>query len=479
MAPKARLRRPARAPPRLARPAAREEGEEPEVRQCSSLGVCDIPKLGTVWLKGAIYYGRAVDLVGRFTNAKVEDGQPWGVFVVTGTQDESLLRSLSGKEDRILSVHLCPADCPQAITEEFLVHGKGFVQVEPRALPWYTNLVVVEPTREDVDELAKLREEEKRQAEERERREDRPPKPSKKEKRLDKKEKKVRETDIVDKRRRSDSEEDMEVGQKAPKVLFERTGLDPEVKQRRKFLKKARKVGRTKKSKKKRSRSSHSSSGSSSTSSSSDGPRDTVGLFDSERKLKSIWKRYPGALACSAASEAKQQLLTASGTVWGLDRKKVDPVFTHYARQCLMTSMSPPMAQETLTIAQGLDLLLQGHVAGACDVLAQRMKSLESSARGSHWTVSRQMELVRSDGASMAEEGETQDAARRAKEEEKLRTLTSRTPSTRLPEGGGAAKGGKKGKDWKGAGKGKQEEGNRSKGGGKKGEHKEWEKKDK
>ena len=430
-------------------------------------------------LQGAIYYGRPVDLVGRFINVKVEDGQPMGIFQVTGTKDEALLRSLSGKPDRLLSVHLCAEECPATLTEEFLVHGKVYLEVESRELPWYTNLVVVEPERQAEDELAKLREEEKRRAEEMGRGEDRPPKPAKKEKKAERKEKKAREPEVVDKRRRSDSDEELEVGQKAPRLIFVKTGLDPEAKQRRQFLRKARKLGRSKKSKKKKSRSSHSSTTSASSSSSSGEFMDNVGLFDSEKKLKSIWKRFPGALACSAATEAKQQLLTASGTVWGLDRRKVDPVFTHYARQCLMNQMSPPMAQETLTIAQGLDLLLQGHVAGACDLLAQRMKSLESSSKGCHWTVSRQMELIKSDGASMAEEGEAHDAAKRAREEEKLRALTSRTSGARPHEIGGQGKGGKRGKDWKGASKGKQDEGNRGKGGAKKGEHKEWEKKDK
>jgi len=478
MAPK-RIRRPAASPGHMARPAARGEAKEVREKLCNTLTVADIPRLGTLWLKEAIYYGRPVDLVGRFTNVKLEDGQPMGDFQVTGTKDEALLRALSGKPDRLLSVHLCPDECPATLTDEFLVHGKAYIEVEARGLPWYNNLVEVEAERPPMDELVKLREEERRQAELAGRGEERPPKPAKKEKKAEKKDKKAKEPEAVDKRRRSDSDEELEIGQKAPRLLFAKTGLDPEAKPRRQFLKKARKVGRSKKAKKKRSRSSHSSSSPGSSSSSSADFMDNVGLFDSEKKLKSIWKRFPGALACSAATEAKQQLLTASGTVCGLDRRRVDPVFTPYARQCLMSHMSPPMAQETLTIAQGLDLLLQGHVAGACDLLAQRMKSLESSSRGCHWTVSRQMELVKSDGATMAEEGEAHDAARRAREEEKLRALTSRSTSAKPFESGGQAKGGKRGKDWKGASKGKQDEGNKGKGGGKRGENKEWEKKDK
>ena len=231
-----------------------------------------------------------------------------------------------------------------------------------------------------------------------------------------------------------------------------------------------------KKSKKKKSLSSGSSSRGTTSSSDSSGPVTSVGLFEGEKKLGVIWKKCPGALACSAATEAKQQLLTASGTVWGLDRKKVDPVFTHYVRQCLMGHMSPPMGQEALTVAQTLDLMLQGHAAAACDVMAQRLKSLEASSRGSHWTMSRQLELVRSDGGTIAEEAESREAARRARQEEQLRSLTARPAGPRNYEAGSAGKGGRKGKEWKGASKGKSEEGGRGKGGERRDEGKGWQK---
>lgn len=84
------------------------------------------------------------------------------------------------------------------MTEELLVHGKVYLEVEPRGLPWYTNLVVVEPERQAEDELAKLREEEKRRAEELGRGEDRPPKPAKKEKKSERKEKKAKEPEVVE-----------------------------------------------------------------------------------------------------------------------------------------------------------------------------------------------------------------------------------------------------------------------------------------
>jgi len=476
MPPKVVGRRPAARVGRLRRPAARVEPPAEEEKKCLSLGLGDLGSLGYIHLKKARYYGREVELVGKFTNLGLEDGQPMGTFEASGTQDDALLRLLSGRPKRQLTVHLCQEDCPGALTDAFLVHGRSFIKVDQGKDPWFTNLLSVGAPAGEADELEALRADETRRKQERERGDDKPPKAAEKVKKADKKQKRREEEDSQRKRRRSESEDEWEIGQKSPKLLFEKTGLDPEARQRRKFLKKARKVGRSKKSKKKKSKSSSSASRSSSSETVSSGPVASVGLFDNERKLGTIWKRFPGALACSAATEAKQHLLTAAGTVWGLDRKKVDPVFTHYARQCLMGHMSPPMAQEALTVAQTLDMMLQGHVAGACDLMAQRLKSLESSSRGNHWTVSRQMELVRSDGGTMAEEAETVEAAKRAREEERLRSLTARPSGTRSTEALGGGKGSRKGKDWKGANKGKGDESAKGKGSDRRDDGKTWQK---
>ena len=473
---KARFRRPAAAVGVLRRPAALGREEPEVVRRCRDLVLADLPKLRVVQLVKARYYGREVDLVGKFVNMRLEDGKPYAVLRVTGTRDEAILRSLSGKEDREMLIHLCEEGCHAALTEEFLAHGDVFREVGDRDEAWFTNLEKVTPPVEERDELALLQKEEERRQEEVVRGGAGTPKEKKRDKKEAGKEKRAREIEEIDKRRRSESEGDLEIGQKDPSLLFESTGLDPDRKRRNKIIAKAKKLGRSKKRKKKKqSGSSGKSSASSSSSSPSSQELGTVSLFESEKRLKVIWKRAPGALACSAASEAKQHLLTASGAVWGLDRKRIDPVFTHYARQCLTGHMSPPMTQETVTVAQCLDMLLQGHVAAACDVLAQRMKSLEASARGTHWSVARQLELIRGEGTSMAEEAETLDAARRAREEEKLRSMTSRPPGTRTSDVGTGGKGAKKGKDWKG-GKGKQEEGGKGKGGEKKDDGKSWQK---
>ena len=124
MAPKVRMRRPAAAPVVRRRPAGQEEADVEAEKKCRDLGALEIARLGTVWLRKAVYYGRELDLAGRFKSLKVEAGQPYGVLQVSGTKDEALLRSLTGKEDREVLVHLCDERCEAVLTEEFLVHGE-------------------------------------------------------------------------------------------------------------------------------------------------------------------------------------------------------------------------------------------------------------------------------------------------------------------------------------------------------------------
>ena len=148
---------------------------------------------------------------------------------------------------------------------------------------------------------------------------------------------------------------------------------------------------------KKKSSESSSSTGSSSSSRSSLSAGGSGGLFSSEKRMKTIWRRYPGALTATAIEEARESLMSTSGTLWDVDRKQLPPIITQYTRQQLASGMSPPMLQEALTVSTCLDGLLRGRVASVCDVLSQRLKSLESLCKGAHWSVGRQLELVRAD----------------------------------------------------------------------------------
>ena len=182
---------------------------------------------------------------------------------------------------------------------------------------------------------------------------------------------------------------EMEVGQKELKDIFGGTGLDPDPLRRQKILKRAKRLGKSKKKKKKKSSSgSASDSLSSSSSSSDDLVEGASGLFDDEDKLVRIWRKCPGALTAGAVREARQSLMSQAGTLWNISRSELPPLFTQYSRQQVLgpLSVSPALTQELLTLSQALDSLLLGKVACTADILCQRIKCVESLAKGFHWT---------------------------------------------------------------------------------------------
>ena len=480
---KAGLRRPAaRAAGHLRRPAAAveaaEEAEQGRRTLLGDLSIAELSRLGHIWLKKAIYYGQEVDVAGKMSGVRVNDGNTFLELETTGTRHEGLLKAISGKKGRMISVHVCPPDCQSLVTDEFLIHGKEFVQVKEKDEAWFTNLVeVAAGAPGEQDELDALRRELEERKEELEGRRSKSPKKKKKDKKK-KEEKGEAAEERSKKKRRSASSEDLEVGQKGLDAVFSNTGLDPNPKSRRKLLRKARRLGRSKK-KKKKSSAATSSSSSSSSSASASSKGEMGSLFDSEKRMKTIWRRYPGSLAASALWEARQCLLTASGVLWDLDRRSIPPITTQYTRQHLAGGMSPALLQEALTVSAAMDHLLQGKIAATMDILAQRLKSLESLSRGTHWSIGRQLELIRSDPQGITGEEEGLKAARAAREEEKLKTTLGKGGSSRTTDYGGQTKG-KKGKESKGHGRTGGDDAPRGKGGAPKKDGKqEWGKKEK
>lgn len=360
MSPKAKappMRRPASRGPVRRRPAGEEKEEkeeEPAIkaeRRFSEVKPQELLKLGPVCMQEAVYYGRTVHVAGHLVALHTKADQLYAELKVTGTKDEELLRVLSGKRPRHLSVHLCGEDCSQAVTDEDLIHSKTFQTIDLKRLPWLTSLEDVREEVEGEDELAKLRAEQ-------ERREklagDRAGEPKEKKR---KKEEKRQGEGRVEESPKKDSEE-LEAGQKELKAVFSNTGMDPDAKKRGRLFKKAKKVGRKKKKrKKKESASSSPSKGSSGSSSSSSTNSQADGLFDEELRVKKIWKRFPGILTAQTLGEAKQSLLTGAGTLWGTDKSALPPIFIQYGRSQLMPLMGPAVQQECLTLCTALDFL--------------------------------------------------------------------------------------------------------------------------
>lgn len=129
-------------------------------------------------------------------------------------------------------------------------------------------------------------------------------------------------------------EEELEIGQKSLEAVYGQTGLDPAPEPRKKVLRRAKNLGKAKnkKKKKKKKSSSGSESSGSSTSSSSGGSSDEdSGIFGEDTKLMKIWRRCPGALIAGAVREARQGLLTQSGTLWNVNQGELPPILTQYA----------------------------------------------------------------------------------------------------------------------------------------------------
>ena len=379
---------------------------------------------------------------------------------------------MSGHPGRMVTVHACEDSCPAAVTGATFLHGSLFKEVRLEDQAWFSNLKGEREAPEGPDELAALR----RAAEMGAGVAD--PPAAKEKKKKEKKRKKDRDSD--------DKKEDknpLEPGQKSLRAVFAGTGLDPDPQFRSKILRKARKVGEGKKKKKrkKKSETEDGSEGSGETSSSSSSMVLGEGLFETEKKIKVIWKKYPGALSASAVSEARENLVTSAGTLWEVNRQQIPPLMTQYGRTSILPGMAPALSQEVLTLCVAVDQLLQGRVAACSDLLCQRIKSLEAIGKGNHWQVARQLELVRAEAQGITNDDEALQAARRAREEAKLRSLTSKPPNSNPSEpsyGGGGHGKGKKGKDAKGQGKGRSDDQPRGRGDNRKDDRGGWQKKD-
>ena len=78
------------------------------------------------------------------------------------------------------------------------------------------------------------------------------------------------------------------------------------------------------------------------------------------------------------------------------------------------------------TLAKALDLLLQGKVAAAADVLAQRFRAVEA-AQVDGWGVAQHLELIGDARVTSLTDRERTAAARQEKEAIKQRYMVART----------------------------------------------------
>ena len=435
MAPK--MRRPAASAPRARprhRPAAEREEHLPveKLYSWSDLTLERLGALDVIELDRASYYNASVKVAGRVRALHPGDGRM--DFVLTGTQSESIMEAFGGGEDRLISVHLCKDSCGQLETGRKVFHARGFWDCSVAPKEWQMNLS--EKAVAELDELSSLR----RLAEERGkgRGGDKPPRPEvaaaevvegekkiegAKEKRKKKKKKERKgEKEWEEKLEAQEGLEVLEKGQKTARAVFAFTCLDPNVSRRKRLMRKARKMKKRSDKKRKRSSSSEEEASSSDSSSEEDGSEEEGPLFEETRKVKRLHERYPGALSLQAIENMREHLMSARGDLYSSSQEQLAPVFAIYAHQHLKGQASPVLWQEISTVAHVSDLILRRKIAAALDVLVQRAKALESTLKGGHYTVSRQLELG-ADPVAMTEAGESYEAARHAREDFRNKTV--------------------------------------------------------
>eukprot|EP00435_Cladocopium_sp_Y103_P011837 s1936_g3.t1 len=290
-----------------------------------------------------------------------------------GTDNESLLKWITGHPGEVVRAHLCGPSCPNKIDSEGLIHAKTIrMKKTSDEGGWAENL------KEEADENLRLREEalelQRRQDEEKEKAEKEKQEKKGKKKKKEKK-KKSSSTDGSSRKKASKSRKKVN-SRKGLKEVFGTTGLDPDHKVRRKLVKALKKKM---KRKKEESDSASSSSLDGSKESSGKESSGSEGIFGDSHKVRVIARRAPGVLAESTIREMQRQLLTAAGTVWDQEKGEVPAVALQYYRNHLAPLLSGGASREALTLCWGLDLALQGRIANTVDCLAQRLKSLQEA----------------------------------------------------------------------------------------------------
>lgn len=453
-------------PPKLRRPAAaagrraghRRPATAPEARgavvwvKSKDLRLEDFATGTNIVVEGE-YWEAPVDLCGVVVGALIEGDERYLKVRGGGTHSEAILKFLSGSRGRECQVHLCGDPCEAKVWKDGLVHALRVRKVTGPKEGWMDNLGEVRVEEAEEDQNADLRREAEKARQkllDREavqgdgREEKKASKERKKKKKRKKESKKLKASD----------------GRKSLELVFGGTGLDPEPSVRRAAVKRARRL--RKESKKKRRRSSSSSTSSTSSSStSSDGLMIDSEIFEGQKETQRIWRRAPGTLCLSTVLEAQQTLLTRQGIQPEVHKGPLPAIMVQYFRGNLRPIMTPALQRESHHWSMLLDLLVQGEIARGCD-----LKSLESYARGVTLDITRHLELVPAERASLATATETNLAGKQATEESKLQAKTrypgkgSEAPPYHSQGKKGKAKGdGKKGRgDGKTQKKGKEDD---------------------
>ena len=478
MPPKRARLRPAAAPGAFGRgvrrrPAAAVEDRTPNL-DLASTGIEDFLREDLLVFSGR-YWEAEVVLAGKAVNAQVPDGTRHLQVKVGGTKSESLLKYISGRPDKLIWVHLCGDDCPTLVWKDDLVHTSKVQAWKKDPEEWMTNCkAAVGVVAEGVDdELAAMRREAEMttglpRSPAREKSKDRKEKEKEKKQKKKEKEKEAKKREKNAKKAR---------GKKDLEDLFGQTGLDPDPDVRAKLMKKGKRILKNQKKKKKKSKergkSKSSSSGSDSETKEEESETTIEAdetLFEEQTTVKKVAKAVPGLLTANWIKESQRYLMTAQGLAWEAHQGEVPALATQFFRNQVAPRMGAAMSREFMTLAFAVDQALQGNICMTLDTLVQRMKALSSMSSGVHFSIAQKLELLPAEKTNPASLEETQEAARAARQEDKVFAQASKpskpwgNSSFSWEPQGGKAKG-KDGKNKKGKGKDQKGKEGQNKGG--------------
>ena len=382
-------------------------------------------KSGThIAITKGIYWEEEVQVAGRVEGLATKKDQVTLSFRLDGTKNESLVKWSGSHPGVALEVDICQPGC-SLTSKDGLLHCQVVQKVlDSTRAAWMNNLVAAETPMGAEDGLRRLRLREKELAKRKGTEDDKgvgepqedtlsgSSEDAKKKRKKKKKKDKVRV-----------------VGTKSPAALFATTALDPKPEVRRRVRRRARRL-----TKRRNKKESTGSSGSSSvTSDTGSSEADGARLFGEEVRIKKVWRKSPGALTLNTLEQMQLAVVTTSGQMWDLDRSSLPPIFSQYWKLALQSKMSGPLDRESQTLCFLQDLLLQGKVAAACDVVTQRLKGLEQISAGGRYSIAQRQELVPLDFHQMTTATEALEASRIQREELKAKSLSSR-PWEKKPE---------------------------------------------
>ena len=114
-------------------------------------------------------------------------------------------------------------------------------------------------------------------------------------------------------------------------------------------------------------------------------------------------------------------------------RDRLTPVVTSYLTAVLLpaqgTAIGPRSERELRTLAMAIDLILEGNIARALDVLSQRFKAVESASGEGGWSVSRHLELLPEGRVTSVSAKEREAMQRQENAEMRLRALSKASMS--------------------------------------------------